>query len=167
MQINFTATNPAELKATGEFILNIARMREADSVGVGQHEATLTRHPEPQELPAVSAQIAAGLAPQPEVEPEADKPKRHRRTKAEMEAARAAEQQEVAPEPEGETHAEESVAAEPAAQPTADEVRAALQAFVGKHGMPDALVLLKTFDAERVSEVPAERYAEFIEKASV
>lgn len=43
-----------------------------------------------------------------------------------------------------------------------DDVRAALKAVQSKHGMAVVLEILKTFEKERISELPAEKYGEFI-----
>ena len=44
-----------------------------------------------------------------------------------------------------------------------DEVRAALQQFTATKGVPAGIELLKTFDAGRISELVAGKYAEFVE----
>lgn len=49
------------------------------------------------------------------------------------------------------------------AQPlTAKEVRTALDAVVQKHSMDDGLDILRSFGAEKLSELPEERYADFL-----
>lgn len=45
---------------------------------------------------------------------------------------------------------------------TLDDVRAALQEFTGAKGVPAGIELLREFGAARVSELPADRYAEFV-----
>lgn len=45
---------------------------------------------------------------------------------------------------------------------TIDDVRAALQLYTGKHGMPKAIDLLKAYKAGRISEVKPEDYASFV-----
>jgi hypothetical protein len=46
---------------------------------------------------------------------------------------------------------------------TLDDVRAGLQKFTSRHGMPDAIALLKTFNASRISELAVADYDAFIE----
>mgnify|MGYP003350066597 CR=1 FL=1 len=49
---------------------------------------------------------------------------------------------------------------------TLDDVRAALQAFVGQNGMPAGLELLKEFDCARISELSADQYAAFMARCA-
>jgi hypothetical protein len=53
----------------------------------------------------------------------------------------------------------------PAVPVTLQQVKEALSTFIASHGMPDAMILLKSFGANRVSELAEENYAEFIAKA--
>ena len=183
MKIEFTAMTPAELKVTGAFILDIARMREADEGGVNTGDAV--RRPSAQQVEKVTlhpeAVASDAEVPEPVVE---DKPKRTRRAKPESE---------VAQEPVGEsvpgatatggtkessqnltqtetcttdsTVANAASAAEPEKSYTMDDAREALRAYSKKHGMPEAIDFLKTFGVDRVSEIKPEQFAEFIKKA--
>ena len=173
MEIKFTAMTPTELKLTGRFILDLAGVREANDVGVNQGDAVRTPSAQEPEKVTPHAEAAEPMAQ------DTEKPKRARRTKAEMEADRAGEaagetgeagkSASGAQEPAGNTVAESPAADAPAADGkklTPDDVRAALQGFVSKHGMPDAMTLLKTFGADRVSELKEDQFADFIEKAS-
>lgn len=47
---------------------------------------------------------------------------------------------------------------------TLDDVRAALQEFTGAKGVPAGIALLREFGAARVSELPADKYAAFVEQ---
>lgn len=49
---------------------------------------------------------------------------------------------------------------------TLDEVRAALQQFTAKSGVPAGIDLLKTFNAGRISELDADDYAAFVERCA-
>ena len=70
--------------------------------------------------------------------------------------------------PEGEP--ETAPAAEPPALTPAstgavlslDDVRAKLQAYTVAKGVPEGIALLKKFEAARISELPAEKYADFV-----
>lgn len=54
----------------------------------------------------------------------------------------------------------------PAAASTIDDVRAALQAYTAKHGVPAGIDLLKGFGAARISELKDADYAAFVEKCA-
>ena len=169
MKLEFTALTNTELKLAGQFILSIANLREAAEAGVGEHDAA--RRPSAQQSEPVTLHPEAEAT---EAQAE-DKPKRTRRTKAEMEAARAAESETVAErltqaddavEVDVETDApvaETNVAGE---QPTEEQVLEALKGFTARHGMGDARALLKSFGAERRSELKPEHFAAFVEAAS-
>ena len=49
---------------------------------------------------------------------------------------------------------------------TLDDVRAALQGFVGKNGMPAGLELLKEFECARISELSTDQYAAFLARCA-
>ena len=46
---------------------------------------------------------------------------------------------------------------------TLDDVRAALNAFVVANGLPAGVALIKTFNGNRVSDLPADSYAAFVQ----
>lgn len=50
---------------------------------------------------------------------------------------------------------------------TLDDVRAKLQAFTVAKGVPEGIALLKKFEAARISELPAEKYADFVKACEV
>jgi len=54
----------------------------------------------------------------------------------------------------------------PAAASTIDDVRAALQAYTAKHGVPAGIDLLKGFGAARISELKDADYAAFVEQCA-
>lgn len=58
---------------------------------------------------------------------------------------------------------EEPVAPPPEPPKTLDDIRAALQDYAGKHGIPASIDLLKKFNAARVSEVDESDYDHFID----
>lgn len=89
-------------------------------------------------------------------------PKRHRRTKAEMEAARAQEPEKIEPaqppaQPPAPTPAPQLPPAteQPAAPISIDDLRTALQTFTSANGMPAGIELLKKFGCSRISELAA------------
>lgn len=51
--------------------------------------------------------------------------------------------------------------------PGVDDCRAALKAYSDANGVPAAMGLLREFGVERISDVPPDRRAEFIQKATV
>lgn len=55
-----------------------------------------------------------------------------------------------------------SESAPPSTNLTLDDVRAKLQAFTVAKGVPEGIALLKKFEAARISELPAEKYADFV-----
>lgn len=95
--------------------------------------------------------------------------KRTRRTKAEMEAAKAAEsgnaQAAGSPdtsESEAQSSAGDSGQAADPAPLTIDDVRAALQRYTAANSMPLGIALLKNYGAGRISELREDQYALFI-----
>jgi hypothetical protein len=65
---------------------------------------------------------------------------------------------------------ETPVTAEPASESaevsyTIDDLRTALQGYVGRHSFADGQNLVKEFGASRLSDIKPEQYAEFIAKA--
>jgi hypothetical protein len=63
------------------------------------------------------------------------------------------------------TEAPKAAAPAAAGKKTIDDARAALQAVVKKHGIDEGTAFLKKFGFNRVSEIPAEKIAEFVEQA--
>jgi len=63
--------------------------------------------------------------------------------------------------------ASESSPAPSSASLTLDDVRAKLQAFTVAKGVPEGIALLKKFEAARISELPAEKYADFVKACEV
>lgn len=155
----------------------IGAIVEAPQATVGQNGAS--------SQPVISAGEAAGNEAGAEASagtPADDAPAasvtRKRRTKAEMEAARAAEAGNVsaaATETDTGSTAGASTNVDAAAtgstsEPspgndkalTLDDVRAALQRYTEKTSMQHAIVLLKNYGASRISELNAEQYGLFI-----
>ncbi|MFQ5510124.1 MAG: hypothetical protein ACE5FN_12450 [Leptospirillia bacterium] len=60
--------------------------------------------------------------------------------------------------------ATETPAAEPTDEkpPTIEDARAALESVVGKHGMNEGLEIVRSYGVEKISELPADRYGDFI-----
>ena len=145
-----------------------------------QHEAVI---PEPQVVQETPAEPEATTAPTEPVEApvavlghvpaEPMAPvKRVRRTKAEIEAARAAEAPAPAPAPTptptpAPAPGPTSIIELPV--PTLDKLRSALQSYTERKGMPAGIELLKDFDCARVSELitmPVEQQCEFLTLAA-
>ncbi|VWC95623.1 hypothetical protein BLA39750_02201 [Burkholderia lata] len=119
------------------------------------------------------AAATAGDAPASTVTAD-EKQKRTRRTKAEMEAARASGQ--IKPEATGNGVSDATAAVQAGALPstitgepgkespsnTIDDVRAALQRYTEKHSMQHGITLLKNYGANRISELDAAQYGLFI-----
>lgn len=100
--------------------------------------------------------------------------KRTRRTKAEMEAARAAEQATPEPAKLSVVPTEPPPEAAPEADPFADapapateaETRTALQVLMAKKGMPALVGLLAQFGAAKVSEIKPDQYGLIVDAAN-
>lgn len=99
-----------------------------------------------------------------------DKPKRKRRTKAEMEADKAAEKAEVSPLDKLATDAMLSVAPASKEIPTIEQIRAAASALVdmdkseAQRGLQEAMNILKTFDCSVISEISEDKRQEALDK---
>lgn len=155
----------------------IGAIVEAPQATVGQNGAS--------SQPVISAGEAAGNEAGAEAgagTPADDAPAasvtRKRRTKVEMEAARAAEagnadagSVDTSSTTGSETSSQESAQSANAAPSntsasdkplTLDDVRAALQRYTEKTSMQHAIVLLKNYGASRISELNAEQYGLFI-----
>lgn len=70
--------------------------------------------------------------------------------------------------PQPEQPSTESSAASATATPdlTLDDARNALRAYTQKHGMDAGISLLQKFGAGRISELPAEKYGEFVKECA-
>jgi hypothetical protein len=106
------------------------------------------------------------------VEPAPEQPKRTRRTKAEIEAAKAEEAaNNPAPQPAAQPATTIPPATEqPAASISIDDLRAALQGYTSAKGMPAGIELLKKFGCSRISELAAKDEATkrwFLREATV
>lgn len=66
---------------------------------------------------------------------------------------------EAAPEP-----APATEPTEPETTLTVDDMRAALQSFSRKHGVPASVDLLKKFDASRISDLAPSKYTDFLKE---
>jgi len=74
----------------------------------------------------------------------------------------------VRPSSETSTASSPSAAADkPATTLTLDDVRTKLQAFTQVKGIEAGIELLKTFEAGRISELPAAKYSEFVAQCTV
>lgn len=146
MQINILVnpTDPADLNAAIQFLNGLVPMEQRDAV----------RSPSAKPLGVVP--VEALDDPQPEKRKPGRKPK-----------------QEVAAEPGGKPEystsapttasSETATTSAPAAPSLSlDDIRAALQKYTQKHSIEAGIELLKKFGAQRVSELPAEKYAEFV-----
>lgn len=140
---------------------------------VGDNSGTSASGSLPSEGAGVSgeaAQANGAASPAPVIE----KAKRGPKPKAKEDAAAQVGEPAPSPapasaQPSNEISPGSSPSATPAADPalTLDDVRAKLQAFTAVKGIEAGIELLKTFDAGRISELPAARYAEFAGKCAV
>jgi hypothetical protein len=153
IQINLDSSNPGDMEKFFNLLTGFGR----DRVEITQSEAT------------AAAVIAESVELAPVVEPAPEQPKRTRRTKAEIESAKAqeAEAYKAAQEIERAAQTPTQTPATPTAtplppateQPSApvsiDDLRAALQGFTSAKGMPAGIELLKKFGCSRISELAA------------
>lgn len=106
--------------------------------------------------------VVAGETPEAKTAPSAPEKKRGRPAKPKEEAAAPVEKPvdaETAP-----TVSAATTEPAPAKEATIDDVRAALQGFTAKNGVPAGIDLLKEFGAARISELKEADYAAFVEK---
>lgn len=95
--------------------------------------------------------------------PVAEAPKRGRPRKTEQPQAPKEDAAEPLGKPEVSGSAPSTDSSTPATTSlTLDDVRSALQKFTQKHSIEAGIELLKKFGAQRVSELPAEKYGEFV-----
>lgn len=164
MQITFDTSNPSDLKILERLLNTIdAAPTQPEVVENTGTVASAVSSPRGSEGNGVSAPVAEQSAPA------APEKKRGRPAKEKVEAVAETvvgeHVVESASEPVAEVIAVESVA-DNAVPATLDDVRAALQAFVGQNGMPAGLELLKEFDCARISELSADQYAAFMARCA-
>lgn len=126
------------IPGTSDF--NVISITESNETTVAPEVAVVQKPT--QEAPKAEAATLAPGEPK-----DSSKPCRTRRTKAEMEAARAAEKVQEAPVatgPVAPSAKSDTASAEPKA-PTLNELREALQSYVARHNMDQGLGLLKEF----------------------
>jgi uncharacterized membrane protein len=121
------------------------------------------RHSAP---PRLVAEVAAAVETQtdihlPDAPAAAPKP-RGRPKKSTPAATDAGEPAAAAHSLTGTSDAQAEPPASTPAEPTLDLARAALQSALGAHGMETAMGVLKQFNAQRITEVPAADYGKFI-----
>lgn len=166
MQITFDPYNPVEYAFVSSVLATLAS-ENGDGLGSPSVDP-VTAAASGEEYRSSSPDSVATVAA---VDTDAEPVKRKRRTKAEMEAARAAETA-PAPEPAAETPAGEEIEAAPDAAPaptvaktfTQDDVRNALQNYTKAKGLTAGIDLLNSYDVRRISELNPEFYAEVIAK---
>jgi hypothetical protein len=168
MQITFDPYNPVERAFVASVVSQIGDQDSGDGFA-SVEPAAASGEEGSSSFPDCAAEGAAAPA---------EKPKRTRRTKAEIEAARAAEQAaQPAPEP---AHApdpfeEPAAAEEPKAAPepagdktyTQEEVRAALQRFTAAKGLTAGIDLLASYGVRRISDLDPSNFAAVIAKCAV
>lgn len=168
MQITFDTANPQDLEILKQLLV-LAQLPKSPS---RHHPLDADAQPQvansgsaesvvPTQSTEVSTVSGADTAPAPEIVEAPEKPKRTRRVKEEqvemvLEVAETPQNEEIQPvEP-------EKIAVEQSKEFTIDDVRSALQAFTTKAGIDGGIQLLKTFGAQRISELKADQYAAFI-----
>lgn len=149
MQITFTfdTTNPTDLSLLNKITDFAAKVQEAQPE-VANTGSTATG------LNSLSPEGSGVSEPVAEKAPAAPV-KRTRKPKEE--AAPVVEPEAPAEAPEQEAEAKTY---------SLDEVRAALQQFTAKSGVPAGIDLLKSFNAGRISELDAGDYAAFVERCA-
>ena len=161
MQITFDTTNAQDLKILSvlmDLATSQSQMREHVQPEVTNNTGTTATG-----VSSLSPEGSGVSGPVAEQAPAAPV-KRTRKPKEE--AAAPVEKPE---EPTGSsTKSEDADVSEPApAKPLSlDEVRAALQQFTAKNGVPAGIDLLKTYGAGRISELNADQYADFVERCA-
>ena len=152
MQITFTfdTTNKSDLDLLNKITDFAAKAQDAQPEVAGNTGSTATG------VSSLSPEGSGVSEPVAEQAPAAPVKK----SRAKKEAAPVVELEAPAEEPELEL-------AEPEAKTyTLDEVRAALQQFTAKSGVPAGIDLLKSFNAGRISELDADDYAAFVERCA-
>lgn len=147
MQITFDTSNPQDLALINK-IIAFAHGVEAQPQVAQNSGTTATGSTLSPEGSGVSGAVAEAAAPAPEKKPRAKK------------SVAVAE-----PEATSETPAEPTPASDASStdKPASlDEVRAALQAFTAKSGVPAGIELLKKYNAARISELEEQHYGAFI-----
>lgn len=141
-------------------------------VSLEQREATFTRV----QLPAVALDKLDDPSVGAEPHPEKRKPGRPKKEQPQQEAAQAPKEgaaeavgkPEVISAPTTDSSVTATISAPPQVSQattgslTLDDVRSALQKYTQKHSIEAGIELLKKFGAQRVSELAADRYAEFV-----
>lgn len=157
IQVTLDSETPGDLERFFDLLTGFGGKKLEQNIN------TALKPAEPTGEPLGSAAFEPDHTPEPESKPVTEQPKRHRRTKAEMEAARA---QETAPIEQAATQPAEQPAPstatqlppateQPAASISTDDLRSALQGFTSAKGMPAGIELLKKFGCSRISELAA------------
>lgn len=178
MQITFDPYNHIEREFVSSVLTTLTQNSDASGLASVGPEAAASG----EELVPSSSPDSCSAEPTPVAEGEPAK--RKRRTKAEMEAARAAEAATAATvEPAEAPNPFEDAAAptqepQPAPMPepthapsydtyTQEQVRAALQRYTSIKGLTAGIDLLNTFDVKRISDLNPMFYADLIAKCAV
>lgn len=154
MQLTVNINDPAEINAAIAILNKLLPAEQRDA----------TRRPSGMPV-GVAAVDDPSVGADPTPAPVTEAPKRGRPRKTEP-------AQEVAAEPVGKSQEDSGSAPTTDSSTTAttytlDDIRNALKTYTSKHGMDAGIALLKSFEAQRVSELAAEKYAEFVAKAGV
>jgi hypothetical protein len=157
IQLNLDSSNQEDM----EYLFNLLS-------GFGSDKPSTV----PDDKTVVETDQRIAVLDKPVVEPAPEQPKRTRRTKAEIEAAKAEEAaNNPAPQPAAQPATTIPPATEqPAASISIDDLRAALQGYTSAKGMPAGIELLKKFGCSRISELAAKDEATkrwFLREATV
>jgi len=160
MQITFDTTNPSDLRLLERFLNTLeSAPTQPEVVQNTGTAASAVSLPFGAEGSGVSAPAVGQSTPA------APEKKRGRPAKEKAEAVVDEPAVEAASEPVVEVIAVDNVV-ENTTPATLDDVRAALQGFVGKNGMPAGLELLKEFECARISELSTDQYAAFMARCA-
>ena len=153
MQINISVnpTDVADVNAAIQFLNGLVPMDQRDAV----------RSPSTKPLGVVP--VTALDDPSVGAEPEKRKPGRPKKevppaVEAAVEAVGKPEDSSSAPTTDSSAPATTTL--------TLDDVRSALQGYTRKHSIEAGIELLKKFDAQRVSELPADKYTDFVKECA-
>ena len=140
-----------------------------DDVANIVHLGALFSRPTQPQAAAVEVRIPPETATPPDVQPAAKgKPGRKPKQEAVVPAGEPTPGTSASPTDTSEaasmsaSPSSASASAQPSTNLTLDDVRAKLQAFTVAKGVPEGIALLKKFEAARISELPAEKYADFV-----
>ncbi len=135
--------------------VSLAKLAEAEKLFT-VNESNESPEPIRSEEPAPQSEVK----PEPSAETPAEEPKKKAPRKSKIEKI----QETLEPKPEDALEPSPAPASD--AAPTLDDVRAALQRVMDKHGMPGATAFINEQGYKRVPEIPVDKFVDFISAAN-